>query len=159
MSQPGWCSEAAHSKVSGRWKKMPDHLSSSSVSLGLICPPEGAWGRQILWGKAMIHLKTNRRFFKSTRKQTGSQWNDTKTGVMCSCFLVPVKRRAAVFWTSCSRDYSVWLIREYSTLQWSKLAVIKAWIKISKRCRERNGLKWSVWSVGQRKVKTDCCKT
>lgn len=50
------------------------------------------------------HFKTNKRILKSTWNRTGGRWSESKIGVMCSCFFMHVKRRAAAFWTTCSRD-------------------------------------------------------
>lgn len=52
-------------------------------------------------GAALFNdFKTKSNIFKSILKEAGSQWKEARTGVMCSCLQVPVKRRVAVFWTN-----------------------------------------------------------
>ncbi len=53
-------------------------------------------------------LKTSNKILKTILKQTGSQWREAKTRVMCSRFLVPVRSRAAAFWTNCNRRREDW---------------------------------------------------
>ena len=65
-----------------------------------------------------------------TRCLTGSQWSCFKTGVMCSCRRTPVIKRAAAFWTACTRRNKLSVMPNRSEFQWSRRLEINAWTRL-----------------------------
>jgi len=67
---------------------------------------------------------------KCTRCLTGSQWSCFKTDVMCSCRRTRVIRRAAAFWTACTRRNKLSVMPYRSELQWSRRLEINVWTRV-----------------------------
>ncbi len=114
-------SDSACLKCNGKLFQSLDLGTSNSCWLEDLRALTGLWtcsSSPRYWGARPLKiLKTNNRTLKCILKWMGSQCKEARTGVMWSHFLVPVKRRAAVFCTSCRWRREHWSKPTYKGLQ------------------------------------------
>jgi len=96
---------------------------------------------------------------KCTRCLTGSQWSCFKTDVMCSCRHTPVIKRAAAFWTACTRRNKLSVMPYRSELQWSRQLEINAWTRVLVASVDNDlttGRNYQSWTNPERQTALTC---